>query len=50
MISNRKLCQMCALLGGENYRAPPPHKCTASLAATYPLGNERLGTQDIIAG
>ena len=46
---NSKLCQVCALARTENRVPPPPHKCTASLDATDPIGNERLRARELIA-
>ena len=40
---------MCALARTENTVPPPPHKCTASLNATDPIGNERLRARELIA-
>ena len=37
-----KLCQVCALARTESRALLPPHRCTASLNATDPIGNERL--------
>ena len=40
---------MCALARTEDRVPPPPHKCTASLDATDPIGNERLSARELIA-
>ena len=40
---------MCALARTEKRVPPPPHKCTASLDATDPIGNERLRARELIA-
>ena len=44
-----KLCQVCALARTENRVLLPPHRCTASLDPTDPIGNERLRAREMIA-
>ena len=44
-----KLCQVCALARTESRVLLPPHRCTASLDATDPIGNERLRAREMIA-
>ena len=43
------MSSVCALARTENRVLLPPHRCTASLNATDPIGNERLRAREMIA-